>query len=171
MTWTDPNTRNTGDLITASIWNADVVDNLEYLHQRVVTLWLEFTGGSYNNTDSKGLFRGLPSLNIDHFVTFDFCVPPDFGELVSAEVVNLSFTSQTLQWDLNSQYGVENEAYNTHEEADTDLTKSVEANDISFLDVSSVLSGIAAGDVCAIKITSNTAYLHPIALRLRYKRS
>ena len=31
MTWTDPTTRQTGDLITATIWNQDVVDNLAYL--------------------------------------------------------------------------------------------------------------------------------------------
>jgi hypothetical protein len=42
MTWTDPATRQTGDLITAAIWNQDVVDNLEYLHANLperATLW------------------------------------------------------------------------------------------------------------------------------------
>jgi hypothetical protein len=28
MAWTDPPARQTGDLVTAEIWNADVVDNL-----------------------------------------------------------------------------------------------------------------------------------------------
>lgn len=32
MSWTDPTTRATGDLITASIWNTDLVDNLVALH-------------------------------------------------------------------------------------------------------------------------------------------
>lgn len=32
MPWIDPTTRSTGDLITAAIWNADLVDNLIYLH-------------------------------------------------------------------------------------------------------------------------------------------
>lgn len=31
MAWTSPTTRTTGTLITASIWNTDVVDNLSYL--------------------------------------------------------------------------------------------------------------------------------------------
>lgn len=31
MAWTAPTTRATGDFITASIWNTDVVDNLSYL--------------------------------------------------------------------------------------------------------------------------------------------
>ncbi len=31
MAWTAPSTRSTGDLITASIWNTDLTDNLAYL--------------------------------------------------------------------------------------------------------------------------------------------
>lgn len=31
MAWTNPTTRSTGNLITASIWNTDLVDNLNYL--------------------------------------------------------------------------------------------------------------------------------------------
>lgn len=31
MAWTNPTTRSEGDLITDEIWNADVVDNLDYL--------------------------------------------------------------------------------------------------------------------------------------------
>jgi hypothetical protein len=31
MAWTDPTTRSTGDLITAAIWNTDMVDNFTYL--------------------------------------------------------------------------------------------------------------------------------------------
>jgi len=31
MAWTAPTTRSTGDLITASNWNTDLVDNLTYL--------------------------------------------------------------------------------------------------------------------------------------------
>lgn len=33
MAWTEPTTRSTGDLITAAIWNTDVVDNLDYLYE------------------------------------------------------------------------------------------------------------------------------------------
>ncbi|MCR4340094.1 MAG: tail fiber protein [Gemmatimonadaceae bacterium] len=32
MAWQDPSVRATGDLITASIWNADIVGNLDYLY-------------------------------------------------------------------------------------------------------------------------------------------
>lgn len=32
MSWTGPTTRATGDVITAAIWNTDIVNNLLYLH-------------------------------------------------------------------------------------------------------------------------------------------
>src|SRR3990167_6645722 len=32
MAWTSPTTRTTGNLITAAIWNTDLVDNLTWLH-------------------------------------------------------------------------------------------------------------------------------------------
>ena len=35
MAWTNPTTRSTGNLITASIWNTDLVDNLVYLKSSI----------------------------------------------------------------------------------------------------------------------------------------
>ncbi len=35
MSWSDPTLRNTGDLITAAIWNQDVVDNVQHLHDNM----------------------------------------------------------------------------------------------------------------------------------------
>ena len=36
MAWTAPTTRVNGDIITASIWNADLVENLKFLNERVL---------------------------------------------------------------------------------------------------------------------------------------
>lgn len=45
MSWTAPTTRTTGTLITASIWNTDVVDNLSYLKSQVsANAWLSAAG-------------------------------------------------------------------------------------------------------------------------------
>jgi hypothetical protein len=35
MTWSDPESRDTGDLITAAIWNQDVVANMQWLHDNM----------------------------------------------------------------------------------------------------------------------------------------
>ena len=41
MGWTNPTTRSTGDLITASHWNTDLTDNLDYLKGRAGVVDLE----------------------------------------------------------------------------------------------------------------------------------
>ncbi len=41
MAWTTPTVRATSDLITASIWNTDIVDNLKYLKGQTGTISLE----------------------------------------------------------------------------------------------------------------------------------
>lgn len=41
MAWTTPTVRATSDLITASIWNTDIVDNLKYLKGQSGTISLE----------------------------------------------------------------------------------------------------------------------------------
>lgn len=40
MAWSDPTTRNTGDIITSAIWNQDVVDNPQYLKDTLDALEL-----------------------------------------------------------------------------------------------------------------------------------
>lgn len=49
MGWTTPTTRSTGDLITASIWNTDLVDDLAYLKGQAGTIELE--SGIVSDTD------------------------------------------------------------------------------------------------------------------------
>lgn len=52
MAWTAPTTRITGELVTASIWNTDIVDNLVFLKEgnRVRTLSLGMTGVTRSST-------------------------------------------------------------------------------------------------------------------------
>jgi hypothetical protein len=58
MAWTAPTTRATDDLINASIWNTDVVDNLAFLKNPtsgVATLTTQLTTTSTSFTDATGL--------------------------------------------------------------------------------------------------------------------
>lgn len=60
MAWTAPTTRQTGDLITADIWNTDVVDNLQVLHdanfvEAYDSGWFAVTyGAAYAKTHGLG---------------------------------------------------------------------------------------------------------------------
>ena len=60
MAWVSPSVRATGDLITASIWNVDLKDNLLYLKTETDKLddvsWTEparVKGTIYQNTGGK----------------------------------------------------------------------------------------------------------------------
>lgn len=56
MTWVDPAARQTGDLITAAIWNQDVVENTQHLKDgqiRVVTG--SYTGNGADNRNITGV--------------------------------------------------------------------------------------------------------------------
>lgn len=63
MAWTTPTTRATGDLITAAIWNADLVNNILTLGPRVTgiipatgTTATAGTGFTYTHTDTTGVY-------------------------------------------------------------------------------------------------------------------
>lgn len=55
MAWTSPTTRSTGDLITASIYNTDVVDNLIALKDPPTKVW-NITGEASDYTTTSGTF-------------------------------------------------------------------------------------------------------------------
>ena len=56
MTWVDPTARQTGDLITAAIWNQDVVDNSQFLYDSALGS-VEYDSGwfavTYNTAYTK----------------------------------------------------------------------------------------------------------------------
>lgn len=53
MAWTTPTTRSVSELITAAIWNADLVDNLLYLYSRPAASYTGVAGGNYTVTSTS----------------------------------------------------------------------------------------------------------------------
>src|SRR5687768_6781957 len=106
MTWTDPTTRATGDLITAAIWNAEMVDNTMYLHDRVVSQLLPpvlVTGTGANMlTNGDRPVAALNNVNASAAAFFAFAVPADFDALVELSVIFVANASTTLEYDLQS---------------------------------------------------------------------
>jgi hypothetical protein len=179
MTWTDPTTRATGDLITAAIWNAEMVDNTVFLHDRVVSALIPpiAATGSGANITSNGDFpvASLNNVNSSAAAFFGFAVPDDFDALVEMCVIFVSSATTTLEYDLHSDYGALGEAYSNHSESALNQLKAATANVLTSIDVSGVFSSLAAGDFCGLKfITStgaNAANWNLIGVMLRYTRS
>jgi len=73
MAWTSPTTRATGVLVTASIWNTDVVDNLVYLYSQV-NAQIQIPGGAWlPRTTTGGSSTSFETTtNKNNFAVMDF---------------------------------------------------------------------------------------------------
>lgn len=67
MAWTAPTTRTTGTLITASIWNTDIVDNLDALKDPPTDLYNFDEASDY--TTSSTSFADVDSTNLAMSIT------------------------------------------------------------------------------------------------------
>lgn len=80
-----------------------------------------------------------------------FQCPHDFSSIVSAELVCVTGYTGDQSLVVTSDYGAEGEDYNHHEETDT-INASFTANKLKTVDISSVLSTLAAGDCVAVEV-------------------
>lgn len=112
----------------------------------------------------QGTAEGTP-------VGITFKCPHNFTSIVSAEVIiSHDVNDATADIDIASDYAAEGEAYDTHSESDTATTYNLTANQIYALDVSGILTSMAANDFVGIRITNNKEPIcWVIGFRLRYE--
>ena len=101
MAWTAPTTRSTGDLITASIWNVDLKDNLDYLKTEVDKLddvsQSDVTGSRlinatvYQNTSGK---TRIATLNVEFSVLDLAGTPGGSGQVIIVSDTSASPTTE-----------------------------------------------------------------------------
>src|SRR5574341_351091 len=158
MAWIDPVNRNTGDLITAAIWNQDVVANGQFLHDRLGVLWVD-GAGSNNGDFAAMLISGGGAVG-----RFSFRIPDDYESLVEATLIFIPGFTGTVNLALDTDYGNSgaNEPSTQHSETATGLTQSVTNGKLHEQSLSSVLVSLAAGDSVGLKVTNNTASGNPI---------
>ena len=106
--------------------------------------------------------------DISHTVHFQWQMPADFSSLTSLLVVNIADATETFQWDVESDYGLIDEAYNTNSESQANQTKSFVNETFETIDVSGVFSSVTALDICGVHISPDVNTLHTIGLRCVY---
>lgn len=108
MAWNTPSQRNTNELITASIWNTDVVNNLLYLAWRPRTAAVQTrsdyttTSASWVTVDGSTLSRTLTFTNGRALIGL-------YGSLyvsTSAQRVNLRVTRNGVDLSGGAAYGL-----------------------------------------------------------------
>ena len=151
MTWSDPSARQTGDLITAAIWNQDVVDNTLALRGEYAVLW-----GHSNRNDSRGdhatMFLGGSSTD-----RLEFFIPDNFGSLIDAVVFVSDTGLGTRAVSITTDYAAPGESYNNHSGSVTPSEAAVPADQIAELSFASALASLAAGDVLGVAVTASGA--------------
>ena len=95
---------------------------------------------------------------VGDWVRLTFTVPYDFNTLIDAFMVVIADANVgPLSIFLDSTYATDGEAGNFHTESDHTLSLSFVANQMTFVDTSTVLTGIAPRDVVTIQLTLRTA--------------
>lgn len=101
------------------------------------------------------LGSGVPVTFLDQneHCSMSFYIPSGYGSLTKAVIiVSPSATSGTWNLDIFSDYGASGENYNNHSSQDTSSTYSLTAGKISEIDVSGIISSLAAGDTGGVQI-------------------
>lgn len=119
--------------------------------------------------------------NTDTIVGFEFAVPGNFHNLISAYVIVLQITAATpnMVWSATTDWAeaCSTENYNANQDATGSQTSLVTQNDLVCLNISSALTGIAAGDLVGMEFLrdgDNAAdtvggTVLCLGLRLRYR--
>ena len=179
MTWTDPNTRNTGDLITAQIYNDEIVTNLEHLHDRkAVQLFQPCASVQFGAVITNQNMPTWPNIgpSTDWYVTMAGIVSSDFASLATAKLAFVPDSVNTIEYDLYISYGAEGQILNTHIATLMNQSfASTLADGVKLIDISSSFSSLAANDFLLITIRGTNGAANTITgvlgLFLEYMRS
>ena len=160
MGWTNATTRSTGNLITASIWNTDLVDNMDFLETQdfYAPTTVRYTGAAFVALAASGNYPAAILSGATQFALTSFHCPANFSAIVTSVLIVIPTSTQaSANWDIESHYAANGEAYNTHSESDTVTTYNVTAQQLFEVDVSGILSSLAADDYVGLKLLQSTA--------------
>lgn len=101
-----------------------------------------------------------------------FSIPADFSSITDAVLVVIPLSTQAAaDWDIRARYQSIGEARGTHDESDNASTYNV-TNDILFeVDISGILTVLAAGDCVGVRLTTKNDAHDLVLLGVRFKYS
>lgn len=99
---------------------------------------------------------------------FVFRVPSNFSILTDAKMVMIPDATETIQFDIDVDYGSVGESSTTHSATVSNATAAVTSGVITEVSISSALTSLVAGDYVGIKINSDITQLRVIGLFITY---
>lgn len=100
------------------------------------------------------------------------CVPSDFDSLEYCSVTGISGADADQTFKIYTDYGTAGEHYQNHQQSDTSITVANDTNDIFFINISYLLTNLAANDIIGIKVVNgSTGDMWVTGAILAYNRS
>ena len=120
---------------------------------------------AYGSADGDYQGYGLPNTGQ---LQFEFSVPANFTSMGSLRIICIPDADETYQWDTAASWGALGESKTANTGSQTNATEVVVQDVLDTLDVSAAVSGIAAGDKVAVRVTGNTTFILAMWAELTY---
>jgi hypothetical protein len=121
-------------------------------------LWVPATATSGGSATANSAHAVISLTGVNHHAFAEFRVPADFNTIQSAIMVVIPTASQSsANYDLKANYAAVGQALNTHEETNTGTTYNVTDEQLFSVDISGVLSSLAANDFVGIRFSEKTS--------------
>tara|TARA_R110000803_G_scaffold92595_1_gene160135 strand:- start:798 stop:1433 length:636 start_codon:yes stop_codon:yes gene_type:complete len=101
-------------------------------------------------------------------IVYSFFVPNDFTTLSAAVAVVIPDATETITFDLTTDWGASGEDHDGTSDSVANATFSATSQRMGEMDVSAGLTGIAAGDYVALRVSTDTSLVHNLFLRIKY---
>lgn len=110
----------------------------------------------------------LRSMGASGQTFYPFQIPNDFTSLTDAVLVIIPDATETVGWVVDASVAGLNEAYNVDTRQAITQTKAVIIDLMDELDLSVVLTGLAANDYVSVRFQPNTSNIDAVGLRIKY---
>lgn len=107
---------------------------------------------STGSADDRGAHPTYVATSSSVHTHYGFIVPSDFTTLEAAKIAFLPGSTDTYTPDFYADYCAEGEDYDNATASKTDASEALTADKLKLWDISSILSGIAAGDLVGVKV-------------------
>lgn len=107
---------------------------------------------------------------VDEVAYVSFKVPHDFTSIINAElIVQPAATQAAADWGIYARYAAIGEMSDTHNESDNTTTYNVTVNKLFAIDISGILSNLAADDNVGVMFRQGSADHNVFVLGVRFK--
>ncbi len=123
--------------------------------------------GAFPYNLGVGRFRAK-ALTASESADFNFFIPNDFTTLTDAGVIMIPDATETIQWDVDTDFGAVGEASTANQDSITDGQISATSGQLIEANVTTALTSIAANDYVGMNFASDTTSLRVVGLRVKY---